>query len=293
MSDFETYMKEAINEAKISLREGNHGFGTIIIKNDKVISKAHDLEETTSDSTSHAEINAIKSASKIIGKNLEDCILISTHEPCPMCSSAILWSGIKHIAYGYSINQSIKQGRRRLNITCNELFDRAGISIKIDKDILFDQCGILYSRDVRNEITRLRNYNMDKLKYYNEDSRIKRLKWFKDNYSKFKFLDDNQLDSAYNLLLSKFNIDNSKAKIIERSDNHIVFHSKNFCPTLEACKILGYDTRIICKYYNENSTDSLIKQIDKHLKFSRNYEKLRPYSEYCEEMISLENNIQY
>ena len=59
----------------------------------------------------------------------------------------------------------------------------------------------------------------------------------------------------------------------------------NFCPTLEACKILNLDTRKICKLYNENATDVLIKQIDKNLIFVRNYKKLRPYSEYCEEMI--------
>lgn len=290
MINLEIFMKEAINEAKISLREGNHGFGTVIVKNNKIISKAHDREETDIDSTSHAEINAIKLASKIIGKKLEDCILISTHEPCPMCSTAILWSGIKHIAFGYSINESIKQGRKRINLTCNELFDRAGMSIRIDKDILFDQCSILYSQNVRDEIKRLRNYSLDKLKIFNEDSKNRRLEWFKKNNSNFTFLNDNPLDSAYNLLLNKFNIDSSKAKIIDRSNNYIVFHSKNFCPTLEACKILEYDTRSICKYYNENSTDSLVKQVDKRLKFCRNYEKLRPYSEYCEEMIFFEPN---
>jgi hypothetical protein len=67
--------------------------------------------------------------------------------------------------------------------------------------------------------------------------------------------------------------------------NKIIFHSKNFCPTLEACKILEYDTRYICRHYNENSTDILVKQINRDLQFTRNYKKLRPYSEYCEEMI--------
>ena len=65
-----------------------------------------------------------------------------------------------------------------------------------------------------------------------------------------------------------FKINNTDATIVQSSNKKIVFHSKNFCPTLEACKILGYDTKYICKHYNENSTDILIKQIDKKLRFN-------------------------
>lgn len=290
MSNLENHMQIAIEEAILSLREGNHGFGSVIVKDNEIISKAHDLEESIGDSTSHAEINAIRLASNKIGKNLEGCILLSTHEPCPMCSTAIVWSGIKHIAYGYSIDESIKQGRRRINLTCEELFNRAEKVIKVDKNILFEQCNILYRQDVRNEIKRLKNITQEKLEFYNTDSIKRRLEWFNEKKSTFKFISDNSLDSAYNLLLNRFNIDSSEAQIVEQSSSRIVFHSKNFCPTLEACKILDYDTGYICKNYNENSTDVLIKQIDSRLKFDRNYNKLRPHSDYCEEMIILEKN---
>lgn len=66
---------------------------------------------------------------------------------------------------------------------------------------------------------------------------------------------------------------------------------KNFCPTLEACKILGLDTRIICKNVNEKPTDALVKQLNNKLEFARNYEKLRPYCDYCEEMFYLKKLI--
>jgi hypothetical protein len=89
------------------------------------------------------------------------------------------------------------------------------------------------------------------------------------------------------LLLKRLHITPQEAPIIRKTDKEIIFHSKNFCPTLEACKILGIDTRHVCKKINEISTDLLVKQIDNRLTFSRNYNKLRPYSEYCEEMISL------
>jgi tRNA(adenine34) deaminase len=290
MKDLEKYMLEAINEAKISLREGNHGFGSVIIKNNKIITKAHDLEENSSDATPHAEINAIKLASKIIGKNLNDCILLSTHEPCPMCKTAILLSGINHIAYGYSIEESVKQEKNRKNLTCEELFNRAGKKVKVDKNILSGQCSILYREDVRDEINRLRNYTPEKLKNYNEDSKKRRLSWFKKNRAGFAFLNNDILNSAYNLLLCKFNIDSHEAPIVRHAKDRIVFHSKNFCPTLEACIILDYDTRYICKNYNEDATDALLKEIDSRLRFDRNYVKLRPYSDHCEEMIILEND---
>ena len=83
MINLEKYMQEAISEAMISLREGNHGFGAVIVKDNEIISKAHDLEKTSEDTTSHAEVNAIRLASMIIGKNLNGCTLLSTHEPCP------------------------------------------------------------------------------------------------------------------------------------------------------------------------------------------------------------------
>jgi len=290
MINLEKYMQEAISEAKISLREGNHGFGAVIVKDNEIISKAHDLEETNQDPTSHAEINAIRLAASIIGKNLHGCILLSTHEPCPMCSAAIIWSGIDHLAYGYSMSESIKQGCKRINLPCEELFTRAGKEIEVDKNVLIDQCSILYRQDVRGEIKRLRNITIEKLNDYNTDSINRRLDWFNEKRSTFTFINQNLLDSAYNLLLCRLNIDSSKAQIIERSNHRIVFHSKNFCPTLEACKILNYDTRYICKHYNENATDVLIKQIDQRLRFERNYNKLRPYSDYCEEMIILEKD---
>lgn len=280
------YMKLALEEAKTSLREGNNGFGAVIIKDGQMISAAHDMEYTLSDPTSHAEINAIKEASRKLGKDLTGCILVSTHEPCPMCAAAVVWSGISEIAYGCSVSDAINQGRMRIHFTCYELFERAGANIKIHENILKHECSILYRKDVRAEIEKLLNVNDKVLSELNTDSTSRRIKWFKEHHEKFDFIDNDILSSGYKLLLKRFNITEDEAPIIKKSEREIVFHSKNFCPTLEACKILELDTRIICSKLNENSTDTLIKQIDPQLKFSRNYKKLRPYTEYCEELIS-------
>jgi len=285
------YMKVAIEEAKVSLREGNNGFGAVIIKDGRIIVSAHDREETENDPTSHAEMNAIKTAARKLGKNLAGCILVSTHEPCPMCATAAIWAGISEIVFGYSIREAIMQGRNRIEITCDDIFKKADAHIKIHEGILNEECSLLYHKDVRTEIKKLRNANDVILDELNADSICRRVKWFQENHQKFDFINKDILISGYRLLLERFGITEEEAPIIEKSDKKIVFHSKNFCPTLEACNILGIDTRRICKQMNENSTDILVKQIDSHLSFSRNYDKLRPYTDYCEEMISMEKDI--
>ena len=122
----------------------------------------------------------------------------------------------------------------------------------------------------------------------NADSVSRRVVWFRENKDRLSFLSEDLLDSAYRLLLTRFGISPEEAPIVSKTESQITFHSQNFCPTLEACKRLGLDTRHICRCINENSTNQLIRQIDPRLTFSRNYEKLRPYSPYCEETITLE-----
>ena len=284
------YMESAINEAKISLREGNNGFGAVIIKVGRIIASSHDMEDTENDPTSHAEINAIKAASQKLGKRLTGCILVSTHEPCPMCAAAVVWSGISEIAYGYSIREALTQGRKRIKMTCGEIFQRADADIKIHEGILNEECSILYRKDVRAEIEKLRDADDRVLQELNADSASRRIQWYEENHGTFGFINHNDiLGSGYALLLTRFKITEAEVPVVKKTNREIVFHSKNFCPTLEACRILGLDTRKICKKLNESSTDLLLKQTDKRLGFSRNYEKLRPYSEYCEEMIYLED----
>jgi tRNA(adenine34) deaminase len=286
--ELEKFMKVAIKEAEISLREGNNGFGAVIIKDGTIIAASHDKEDTENDPTSHAEINAIREASKKLGKKLLECSIVSTHEPCPMCASAIVWSGITCVAYGYSIKEALLQGRKRMDLQCREIFERAGANISVLEGVMKAECSVLYRKDVRTEIDRLRNADDRALSEMNEDSISRRIKWFHENKGNFKFISGDLLESGYNLLLERFHITPEEAPIIKKTGRKVVFHSMNFCPTLEACRILGLDTRHVCRRLNENSTDILLKQMDSRLHFSRNYDKLRPYTQYCEEMISID-----
>jgi tRNA(adenine34) deaminase len=280
---FDLYMKIAIMEGEISLREGNHGFGAVIVKGNEIIAQTHDTDATEADPTAHAELKAIRMASSIT--DLSDCILISTHEPCPMCAGAIVWSKIKSLVYGYGISDAISQGCDRIALSCDEIFSRADANIEVHRGILKEETSVLYNRPVREEIKKLRNAGDEDIVRYNEESAFRRIEWYKKNDGKILLNVDDPVEKGYRLLLMKLNIRDIDAPVIKREKYIIVFHSQNFCPTLEACKILNLDTRKICRLYNEGSTNELIRQIDSKLCFTRNYEKLRPYTSYCEEII--------
>lgn len=282
---FDKYMKIAISEAKESLKERNHGFGAVIIKGDQILAQAHDQEESNADPTSHAELNAIRLAAQRYGRNFEDCVLISTYEPCPMCATAIIWSGIKTLVYGYSIKEAIKDERKRIDLTCRELFARANSDIKVHEGVSHDQCSLFYRKEVRDEIKRLRGAGQKELKMLCDLLSAKRIDWFQKNAGELMSDQHDLLFNGYMLLLKKLALEPDKATIVSKTENKIVFHSKNFCPTLEACKILNLDTRVICREVNEKPTTALLKQLDERLEFGRNYDKLRPDFAYCEEMV--------
>ncbi|MBW2409265.1 MAG: nucleoside deaminase [Deltaproteobacteria bacterium] len=281
-------MNLAIEEAKISLKEGNSGFGALLIKGRDVISKAHDTDKTSGDPTRHAEMNVIRSAAAELGGGLSGCFLVSTHEPCPMCSTAILWSGISEVAYGYPISDAIKQGRRRVDVSIKEIFQRAGKNIVVHDNVLHDACALLYNRSVRYWINQLRDADEKKLKRLARDLTEKRLNWYSQNYSPACGSAESVLNAAYRIFLEKLGVSQDQAKIVSRNDQSLVLHSSNFCPTLEACIILELDTRFICRHLTEKPTTDLLRQVHPKLRFSRNYDKLRPYCSYCEEMIILD-----
>jgi len=285
--DLSLHMRQAIDEARVSLREGNCGFGAVIVKDDHQIAKSHDTEKTAKDATAHAEITAIRTASAKLGRDLSGCIMVTTHEPCPMCSTAALWSGISELAYGFSIEEAIGRQRRRINITCKEIYERAGQGIIIHQGILNSECAVLYDNTVRDNIELLRDADQNKLEKLAQELTEKRLKWFSVNRTAFETDRENVVDIAYQLFLCKLEIGVADAPVVRRNENSLVLHSQNFCPTLEACKILNLDTRFVCRHLTEKPTTELLQLIHPKLQFTRNYERLRPHTPFCEEMIIL------
>jgi tRNA(Arg) A34 adenosine deaminase TadA len=102
MSEFNPeFLKEAIRLSKENLTEGSGGpFGAVIVKNNKILSEGKNCVLSTKDPTSHAEIQAIRNASKHLNDfSLEGCEIYTSCEPCPMCLSAIYWARIDRIYY--------------------------------------------------------------------------------------------------------------------------------------------------------------------------------------------------
>ena len=95
------FMQLALNEAEKALKKGEIPIGCVIVSNDLVIAKAHNMTETLNDVTAHAEMQAFTSASEYLGaKYLTDCTLYVTLEPCIMCLGASYWTHIQKIVYG-------------------------------------------------------------------------------------------------------------------------------------------------------------------------------------------------
>lgn len=95
------FMKMAMDEAKAAAAEGEIPVGAIVVCKGMVIARAHNLTETLTDVTAHAEMQAITAAANTLGgKYLTDCTLYVTVEPCTMCAGAIGWAQIPRIVYG-------------------------------------------------------------------------------------------------------------------------------------------------------------------------------------------------
>lgn len=94
-------MQMALKEAEAAQREGEIPIGAVIVCRDRIIARAHNLTETLTDVTAHAEMQAITAAANLLGgKYLADCTLYVTVEPCVMCAGAIGWAQIGRVVYG-------------------------------------------------------------------------------------------------------------------------------------------------------------------------------------------------
>jgi hypothetical protein len=134
----------------------------------------------------------------------------------------------------------------------------------------------------------LRDADQSKLEALARELSSKRLQWFSGNRGSFENSSEDVLEFAYQVFLKKLGIAAAETPVVHRDDVSLVLHSSNFCPTLEACSILGLDTRFVCRHLTEKPTTDLLRQIHPRLRFARNYERLRPHADCCEEMIILD-----
>ena len=130
---FEEYLLRTFELAELAKGTGDGPFGAVILdERGNPISEASNSTTTDNSVINHAEINAIQLAEyrRGIGK-LKGCTLVNSAEPCPMCASAIIWAGIDRVVFGTSISALKKMGKRQIDIPCRELFEQAGVDIKV------------------------------------------------------------------------------------------------------------------------------------------------------------------
>ena len=152
----EKYMRQAINQAKKAASIGEVPIGCVIVHEGKVIGRGYNRRMTDKNTLSHAELNAIKKASKKLDDwRLDDCEMYITTEPCQMCAGALVQSRIDEVVIG-SMNPKAGCAGSVLNLLQVDNFNH---QVKITRGVLEEECSIMLSdffRELREKKKRLK-----------------------------------------------------------------------------------------------------------------------------------------
>lgn len=133
----EDFMRLALSEAK----KGDSPYGAVIVKDNQVVAKGYNTVRRDSDPSAHAEMNAIRSlTTKIQNPYLEGYTIYATGEPCPMCATACVWTGLAEIIIGASIEDLILVNQSQVRISCEEIIAKSFKNIKVTKGLLREEC---------------------------------------------------------------------------------------------------------------------------------------------------------
>lgn len=142
MTQDEKYMKAAIREAKKAYKLEEVPIGCVIVQNDKIIARGYNRRNIDKNTLAHAEISAIKKASKKTGDwRLEDCTLYVTLEPCQMCAGAIVQSRMKKVVIG-SMNPKAGCAGSVLNLLQMKQFNH---QVEMENGVLEEECSAMLS----------------------------------------------------------------------------------------------------------------------------------------------------
>ena len=133
----EKLMKQALKEAKKAYEKEEVPIVAIIVKDGKIIARAHNMKEIKNDTTEHAEIRAIKKASKKLGAwRLSECEMYTTLEPCPMCAGAIIQARIKKVYIG-AMDEKTGACGSVLNLFKDHKFNH---EVQVENGVLEKEC---------------------------------------------------------------------------------------------------------------------------------------------------------
>lgn len=141
----EQLMRRAIACAREGIAAGQTPFGALIARGDRVVALEHNAVWAATDSTAHAEVQAIRAACGALGTvDLSGCTIYSTCEPCPMCFSAIHWAHIATIVYGAGIADAQALGFSELTIGNTKMKELGGSPVAIVEGFLREECLALF-----------------------------------------------------------------------------------------------------------------------------------------------------
>ncbi|TKS58057.1 MAG: tRNA-specific adenosine deaminase [Nitrospira sp.] len=148
----EDFMRLAIQTAWQGVAKGEMPFGACIVSKGQVISVAHNSAKTDMDTTAHAEVQAIREASRRL-KSLEltGCAIYSTCEPCPMCFTACAWAKVGRIVYACRIADADKTGIRQVPISSARMNQLSQSGVEVVRDVLREESLKLFEAWRRGE----------------------------------------------------------------------------------------------------------------------------------------------
>ena len=151
------FMEASIKEAIEAKEKGDYAIGAVVVKDGKIIAKGANGIKVYKDSSLNAEMVAIRNAHKALNNRyLEDCILYTTHEPCPMCASAAILAKMKGIVFGASMEDMKKYATengndnftwRIIDISCSDVLQKGDPKLELVEGFMKEECKALFHSD--------------------------------------------------------------------------------------------------------------------------------------------------
>ncbi len=141
----EELMRRAIDLARRGIAAGQSPFGAVVARGETVLAEAHNGVLAETDPTAHAELRAVRAASRALGTiDLSDCTIYSSCEPCPMCFGAIHWARLSRLVFGARIAHAARAGFHELAVSNETLRELGGATIEIAPGVLEAECAALF-----------------------------------------------------------------------------------------------------------------------------------------------------
>jgi tRNA(Arg) A34 adenosine deaminase TadA len=146
MSDIHTpYLRECFKLCRDAIVSGNPPFASILVHDGKIIASAYNTSTTDKDFTKHGEMNLLANALRdLTPDQIKSSVLYAGNEPCPMCSGAIYWSGIRKVVYGSSRDALSKLRRFGLNVQCRDILMKGTDPFEVIGPLLEEEVMPLY-----------------------------------------------------------------------------------------------------------------------------------------------------